>query len=519
MKPLLDALMDEPLARLLAIAELTGTPLAAGSQQEAATQLAASLTDPVRTRQVVAACGPEARAALSDLMARGGKQTLPAFERAHGNIRVYGPSRLAREAPWRSPVSASEELWYRGLIAKGFGLLGERAVEFVFVPSDVLPHLSPGAAPAPAFDLMPVAPPKVVSPANDALLEDACTLLCFVQEGVAWTDQRGHWQESSLRALNERLLLPAVFPGSDLARSGAPLALLLHLASVMGWLNSERRHLRLQGAQTRQWLELTVDQQREALASAWRDSREWDDLCRVPGLRCEGTMPHDPLAARASLLGHLRACELGLWYALADFTAAVKRVDPDFQRPDGNYDSWYLRDAGSGRYLRGFENWEHVEGALIGYVIAGPAHWLRATDLGDQDAEIQHGEAPDARSGVPPSDRTLRAAKFRLTPAGASWLGLAPAPSTRPAAPPLVVRPDYRVLAPHGTRCLDRFRLSRFADWEASTPAFTYRITRRALQRARREGIDARRISGFLRRASHNRLPPNVARSLAHWES
>jgi len=518
-RPLLATLMDEPLARLSAIAELTGVSLAMESQQEAAMQLAAALTDPVRIRSVVAGCSPAARAALSDLLGRGGMQTLPAFQRAHGVLRAFGPTRLAREAPWRAPAGAAEELWYRGLIARGFGLLGERAVEFVFVSSDVLPHVPLQARRLPNIDLTPTAAPTVLRLASDVLLEDACTLLCFVQEGLAWTDPRGNWQERSLSALNRRLLLPTALASFDPTKSGAPLALLLHLAASMGWLRSERRRQRLQTAQARKWLELPRDQQREALASAWRDSPEWDDLCRAPMLRCEGTWPHDPLDARASLLRYLRDCQPGCWYALADFAAAVKRVDPDFQRTDGNYDSWYLRDATNGRYLRGYENWEHVEGALIGYVMAGPAHWLGIVDLGDPNTPGQQDQLPSPAASTMLSRRALASAKFRMTPAGASWLGLTPALTQEVATPALTVRPDFRVLAPFGVRCLDRFRLSRFTDWEASTPAFVYRITQRALRRARREGIDVQRILGFLRRAGHGRLPPNVARSLVQWES
>ncbi|NIO71720.1 MAG: hypothetical protein GTN71_22490, partial [Anaerolineae bacterium] len=50
----------------------------------------------------------------------------------------------------------------------------------------------------------------------------------------------------------------------------------------------------------------------------------------------------------------------------------IKESDPDFQRPDGDYSSWYIRQADTGRYLSGFESWDQVEGALIAYLIAQP---------------------------------------------------------------------------------------------------------------------------------------------------
>ena len=60
--------------------------------------------------------------------------------------------------------------------------------------------------------------------------------------------------------------------------------------------------------------------------------------------------------------------------------AAVKAADPDFQRPDGDYGSWYIRDAAGDAYLSGFESWDRVEGVLIADLLAGPLHWLGVVD-------------------------------------------------------------------------------------------------------------------------------------------
>jgi hypothetical protein len=87
-----------------------------------------------------------------------------------------------------------------------------------------------------------------------------------------------------------------------------------------------------------------------------------------------------------------------------------------------------------------------------------------------------------------------------------------------PPVPCLEVRPDFRVVAPYGARCFDRFRLAYFTTWEASRPAFVHRITQRALRRARKLGIGSDRIVHFLRRASGSDLPPNVQQALNHQE-
>lgn len=507
MKSLQQCLQDYPRVLLEAIAELRKVVLTSDVRGEIVDQLAAALTDPPSIVAAVASCSPEAKAALKALLATEGRIPAPAFARTYGEVRSFGPGRLAREAPWRHPANAAEELWYRALIARAFAPLGEGVAEFVFVPSDVLPYLPLEPAELPRFEPVPVPEPARVQPACDALLEDACTLLGFVLMEGARVDHRGRWRKRSLAALNERLLCPARLDAFDPAESGEPLALLLHLAGRLGWLREEGRRLRLRAAPARAWLEGTRAQQRQALWVAWRDDEEWDDLCRVPPLGCEGSWHHDPLAARQKLLGYLARCQPGAWYAVSDFAAAIKAVDPDFQRPDGDYRSWYIRDRVSGRYLRGFESWEQVEGALIAYVLTGPAHWLGATDVGDLARDKADGGASN-----------LAEAKFRLTPVGAALLGLAPEGVAEPKPPRLRVRSDFRILAPHGTACGDRFRLARFTVWEASRPAFRYRITQGSLRRAQQQGISTERILTFLRRASEAPLPPNVVRALQRWK-
>ena len=507
MKTLQQCLLDYPLVLLQAIAELRGVSLTSHVQLEAADQLAAALTDLPNIATAVDSCGPEAKAALRELIGAGGRVTAPAFARAYGELRTFGPGRLARQTPWRHPASAAEELWYRGLTARGFASLGESAAEFIFVPSDVLPHLPLEAAEPPSFALAPAGEPASVRLADDALLEDTCTLLSIVQEEGTWVDHRGRWQERSLAALNERLLRPAVLDAFNSDESGDALALLLCLVKRLGWLREEQRQLHLQAVPVSSWLEARRAQQRQTLWAGWRDDAEWDDLCRVPGLRCEGTWHHDPLAARHRLLSCLGCCQPGVWYMVSDFAAAIKRVDPDFQRPDGDYRSWYLRDESSRRYLTGFENWEQVEGALIAYVLTGPAHWLGATDVGNLPSGAAGGEVASPAL-----------AQFRLTGTGVTLLGLTAEEPPERTSPRLTVQPDFRVLIPHGSSCFDRFRLARFAVWEASRPAFRYRITQRALKRAQQQGITTKRILAFLRRASGGDLPSNIVQALTHWE-
>ena len=76
------------------------------------------------------------------------------------------------------------------------------------------------------------------------------------------------------------------------------------------------------------------------------------------------------------------------WWALEGFIMAVKETEPDFQRPGGDYDSWYIRGEDSEEYLTGFDNWEAIEGALLEYYLTGPMHWLGLVDLADEAARL-----------------------------------------------------------------------------------------------------------------------------------
>src|SRR5690606_24381741 len=53
----------------------------------------------------------------------------------------------------------------------------------------------------------------------------------------------------------------------------------------------------------------------------------------------------------------------------------------DFQRPASDYDSWFIKRASDGQFLRGFAHWDEVDGALIKFFITDILHWLGQVDL------------------------------------------------------------------------------------------------------------------------------------------
>ncbi|HHH40509.1 MAG TPA: hypothetical protein ENK56_00730 [Chloroflexi bacterium] len=492
MRPLGECLLDTDLTHLRIIARLWGLELKAGRQREAALELAEKMVAPEVVAEVWEALPPEQKAALQALVEAGGWMPTPVFTRRFGQVRMVGPGRLERERLWEAPLGPAEALWFRGLLFKGFRQGAEGPQEVLFIPPELLALLPrPPTPPAPTLEIRPIPDPPHRRPADDALLDDLVALLAFLVSERVRPRADGGWPETAWEALRPHLREP----------DGERFAFLLALLEGLGWTRRVEGRLALRSRPVVAWLQAPPEAQRQTLVEAWRGLTGWNELWRLPALRPEetGTWHNDPRQAREALFRHLAVLEPGAWYAIADFIAAVRAVDPDFQRPGGDYETWYIRDALTGEYLSGFESWERVEGALLRALIGGPLHWLGLADLGALDAE------------APPY-------AFRLTAAGAVAVGRGQpeGEAAGRAPPPLVVRPDGTVRVAAARRH-DRFRLARVADLVRKGPTYTYRLTAASLERARRQAITIPQIIAFLEEASGQPLPKPLAQALDRW--
>ena len=496
MRSLVASLNDHPIAMLRGIAELRGVTLATNQRGDAAAQLAALLAEPAATVTALAACSPAAQSAWRALHAAGGRMKVGIFTRTSGGeIRAIGPGRLERDMVWREPENPAEELWYRGLIYRAFADFGDGPLEYMYIPEDLaapaeaaLPQTSPAA---PVVAPVPAPAPDGARKAQNALAVDICAVLAAARELPAQIDKAGHVRGADA----ERFTAGLLPPGRDAIR----LEMLLTLARVRGWLKPERGRLVLDTGSATAWMRLTPWEQMTTLFKTWRDAGEaWNDLRRVPTLVAEGHWRNDPGLARRTLTQTLRALEPTAWYSVNSLIAHIKATNPDFQRPDGDYTRWYVRDAASGDYLSGFESWDSVEGRLLRFLITGPLFWLGAVAL---DAAATPGF-------------------FRLTSFGAAWLnGRLPAALPRPAR--AMVGDDFMVVAPLTLPLIDRFRLLRFTEphFDSYAPGqpTRHRITRGSLARARAGQVKPEAIVEFLRHATGGRLSPHVAAALVRW--
>jgi hypothetical protein len=186
------------------------------------------------------------------------------------------------------------------------------------------------------------------------------------------------------------------------------------------------------------------------------------------------------------------------WWSIDDFVSTIKRIDPDFQRPNGDYESWYIQDT-QGNFLMGFGHWDEVEGALIRHLLTHILPILGIVDLGCTSAVSQ-----------PTS--------FRFTPPGQFFLAGQPAPISTQRQTYLRADNNFRVRVPPSASLYDRFQLARFAQLERREEGRAiYLITRGSVHRAIKNGITVEQITAFLNRATNNQAPLRVVEMLRTW--
>ncbi|MCB9434415.1 MAG: helicase-associated domain-containing protein [Ardenticatenaceae bacterium] len=514
MRSLEQALAEHELVVLRVIGEWWELDLT-GAQKGECVQALAELLPQLDVVAEMEYMPPEEAAALQELVAQGGRMPVAAFRRQHGEVREMGPGRLEREEPWLEPVNVAEALYYRGFLYRGFDEIAEGLLEFYYLPDELLAQLPqpkrekkqaavrevapPSVAqplvvgkkktavspPKPSAVQTPPAAPKQPAPAAkpDTTLPEAASAVDDLTTMLAFAQRTGFAAET--RHQLDRLLLD-----NDPARR----SLLLTLAREMELLRQVDGGVRPTRTAV-SWLQSSREQQTDALADAWSHS-SWNDLHHVPGLICEGERwQNDPLLPRTTLIDYLPR-ELG-WFKVGELTAVIKTNDPDFQRPDGNYDTWYVREAESNQFLSGFGSWDKVEGRLLAFLLRGPLRWLGLTDFGQDEV------------GEP---------IYQVTPTLLNWLNQQPAKADEVTVP-IVVEQQAVILVPFNANRYQRFQVSRVADALPVEPGkpFAYRITPQSLVAAKEQGIDADRLLQFLETTSGRPVPAGVKRAISRW--
>lgn len=480
MKSLFETLQDHDLGFFRIVAELWGVPEPDQSGAPGASSLTDELIAPGRIEEIASALPRAAQEALEFLLQRAGRCPWTDFTRQFGSIREVGPGRRDRERPWRSPQSPTEMLWYRALIGRQFVDTETGPREFAFVPREFQSRLTPARPEGGALAGSPAPTPDRVLGSGSRLVDDSDTLLAALrlrpEPNLPISEERG-------AALAPFLFYPRSI---DLLST-----LLRELGSIGG------DPAAIDPDAVREFLTLSRSDALHTLGQAWRRSSRWNDLRLAERLDAPGgKWPNEPDLTRAALLARLQRIPAGLWRDLGSFSDHLRETEPGFARPGGEFDSWYLRDRESGRFLRGFEHWEAIEGALIHRVISGPLYWLGVVELGLYES-----------SGRGPS--------FRLTDRAPSLLSGEPPAALNEAAASGSVASTGVIRIPRLCDRTIRYGVARMGAWVGrEQDDFLYRVTPRSLDHAAQQGLTPRHFKTLIEEAGGGQAPPTLIRAI-----
>jgi hypothetical protein len=468
MPELFDSLLKQDIGHLRIIAELWGLELKSSEADAALEELSVSLLEPNLFAEFIDSLSPEADSALTALVNSGGRIPWPTFTRKYGEIREAGAGKRDREKLYLNPSSITEVLYYRGLLARAFFDTKKGPQEFAYIPDDLLKLLSrrdtahidrktsenSGVAP-----LGRAASPGERGreiPATDFVLDDATTLLAAYRLGI---------EPPEIRIPAN--VLQGLLQSANLIRGTTPQP-----EPVKAFLESPRADALVM------------------LQNAWMESDTFNELRLMPGIVCEGEWKNQPQETREFLLNLLDAIPEGKWWSLNAFIRDIKQKYADFQRPAGDYDSWFIKRASDGQYLRGFASWDQVDGALIKYFLTNISHWLGQVDL----CIVEGATEPTS---------------FQLTNAQITGV----------ENKKLNISSQGMISVPRLAPRVVRYQISRFCEWdEPKEDVYRYRISTNSLTKAREQGLKVEHLLALLSRHGEAGIPPSLFRALKRWE-
>ena len=477
MPDLYTSLLKHDLGYLRIVAGLWGLELGSDETEAAARELSTSLLDPDLLAEILEALTPEARTALEVLAAKNGRIPWAEFSRRFGEVREMGSGKRDREKPHQNPASTAEILFYRALLARAFFNTANGPQEFAYIPDDLLSLLNRGeredrgekleisaSSAVSAVETGPLG--RLASPgekahpifANDFILDDATTLLAALRLGIDVPETQ----------IPTRVVEQLLKAAKIILKAGPKPE------KVKAFLEAPR-HEALQ-----------------MLTDAWLESETFNELRQITGLVFEGEWQNQPVVTREFLLNLLDSIPEGKWWSLPAFIRDVKARYPDFQRPAGDYDSWFIKRASDGEYLRGFACWDQVDGALTRYFITRVLFWLGQVEL----AAPEEGAEPTA---------------FRV---------ISEKPKGRNENGRIVARSNAQVAVLRFVPRVVRYQVARFCEWnESREDEYRYSITPSSLKKAGEQGLKVEHLLSLLAKHATGGIQPALVKALKSWEA
>lgn len=496
--------IDEAILRT--IAQYWGVNINRLETREIPRALEAEMRNPETASRIWDKLDDVQRGALQMLISSKNQLQAPMFERMHGEIRRLGRGGIERENPIANPKSVAEGLFYRGLIFTGYAnsLGGSR--EIVYIPTELINALPthkttyddlgdfvPDAAPQQSLlnrdeiqlDAIEADYLENIVTADTTIIDDMTTLLGYLQVF------RAHMANRTLSPDDQERLNPHLLNDNP-----ERLAFMLLLGISGELIDLQDGVAQPQRNNVKRWLEARRSEQLQILIDAWLNSAVYMELWHIEGLYPEPeTWLYDAVSPRKMFMEFLRDfTPAGEWWSTDDFITIIKEVEPDFQRPSGDYENWYIRND-EGEYLKGFNSWDAVEGAVLEFYLFAPMVWLGLVDTAEDAA--------------------------RLNAYGRAWVNGDKLPTPPHQDEPIQVTADGVLQISRRASRMDRFQAMRFTTWVSrasdGTP-YTYKVSMEGVRRGAEQGINTSNIEVFLKRVMGvDALPPTLAKQLETW--
>lgn len=472
MLTIMNTLNGQDLGFLKMIANLWGIELTAADAYTARQQLANAMNNPSLIEEIYEACPQTAREALDNLLDQEGTLPWSKFTRKFGQVRVMGSAKRDRERPDLKPQTPSEYLWYRGFLSRAF-LKGEGdPQEYAFIPQEIFDVLQPA-------HLQKIQLPgrqatnkesQFIFKEETPIAEDICTVAAGVRNGF----------DESL--IGQFCQVPADF--------------LLQLMGEMKIISNQA----IETDHLREYLESTAEEAIYKAYRVWLESMNINEMCWVTSLEIEREPDRNHKHARQFILDQISRLPEDKWWHIDSFINAIYQTNPDFQRPAGNYDTWYVKNPVDGTYYRGFKTWEAVDGATLRFMISGPLQWMGLVQLA--------GTKEDSPSAFKPSPRFHQFLIHQI-------------PEMKEAQEGKVILNSYgKITIPEHFPLASRYQIARFGDWLPDTKkGYSYQLSAKSLARAKEQGLKVNHLLKVLQPFLNHPFPPRLKTALEHWES
>jgi hypothetical protein len=461
-------------------------------------EMAAALLSPAMVERAVAALGPRERAALQLVQQYGGTIPTAVLERQFGKVREHAryQNQRAYLLALEQPPSPAERLYTLALLLPIRNSRWPDAPPLAYaIPLDLLPLLPPAPERDQTLRLPAADPPEQAVEADYALAERFLLILMALgQDDLLEVIPTGGLNKASLARIAKWRDPKDTFKGAWREEHWPFVGFLRRVAEGAGLMrvgaDSKLRPTR----EAIDWMRQPRAVRARRLLDGWVVS-SWDELVSFLGMKVQRGYGRELGDAKKAILDLVAQIPPGQWVGLEEFAAAVKAIEPDFARPDGRYDTWGLINYAR-QPLDGFEHWDDVEGQQLQAIAGTTLRWLGLTDVGTK------GE---------------QSVSFRVNELGAAVLG--ESEQGEPSGvEPLVVQPNFEVIAPAFAAPYARFQIGRIATRApGDDDTEIYTLTKKSIQIALERGITLEDMVRFFREEGGREPPQNVAPTLREW--